>query len=195
MRLALWMCAALFAPPGSAVERMTVSVCTRGSLDRKVVAGAEAAVTSLFDTVNIEVAWAKCDTGLEGSAAVRQHWYTVRLRDGKPFITPEGALDTLGEAFLSEVSESYIVDVYYQSVRALAGTQEAEPALLLGYVIAHELGHLLLGPGHTPEGVMHAAWGRRDLEAIRQGRMRFTPAEGARMRRVLQDVSCGAASP
>ena len=187
MQVCRWICAVLFATSVCAGERMTVSVCTRGSLNQKFVTGAEAAAADLFKSIDIEIVWAKCETGLEGDEAVKQHWFTVRLRDGKPFITPDpSALDTLGEAFLSVDSVSYIADVYYQAVQTLATTRQVELTPLLGYVIAHELGHLLLGPGHATKGVMRAAWDLRDLEAIRQGCLRFSPSEGARMRRVLQ---------
>jgi hypothetical protein len=44
---------------------------------------------------------------------------------------------------------------------------------LLGCVIAHELGHLLLGPGHVPGGVMQAHWSGNELDALRQRRLKF----------------------
>jgi len=187
MHVRRWICAFLFATSVSAGERMTVSVCTRGSLGQKLVTGAEAAAAALFRRVDIEILWTKCEIGLEGDEASRQHWFTLRLRDGKPFVPADpAALDTLGETFLSLDEPGYIVDVYYQVVETLATTQRVEPASLLGCVIAHELGHLLLGPGHTPRGVMRANWNLGDLKAIRQGCLRFGPAEGARMRRALQ---------
>jgi len=194
MQVCLWIGAVLLGTSLSAGERMTVSVCTRGRLDEKVVTGAEATAAALFHSIDIEIVWAKCEIGLEGDEAAQQHWFTVRLRDGKPFITPNPpALDALGEAFLSEDKVGYIVDVYYQAVQTLATSKQAEFRPLLGYVIAHELGHLLLGPGHSTRGVMSAAWDLRDLQAIREACLRFSPAEGARMLRMLQGaVSCGA---
>jgi len=191
------ICAILLALPLYGGEQMTVSVCTRGRLDERAVAGAEAATAALFHTIDIEVVWAKCETSLQGDEATQQHWFTVRLRDGRPFITPDrAALDTLGEAFLSVENGGYIVDVYYEVVQTLGSAQQVGATALLGYVIAHELGHLLLGPGHGTNGVMRAAWDLRDLEAIRQGRLKFSPAEGVRMRQALQGtVNGGATAP
>jgi len=174
---------------------MTVSVCTRGSLDQKVVTGAEATAAALFQSVDIEIVWAKCETGPEGDAAARQHWFTVRLRDGQPFITPDpAALDTLGEAFFSLDNAGWVVDVYYQTVHTLATAKQVELTALLGHVIAHELGHLLLGPGHAAKGVMRQFWDLRDLNAIRQCCLKFSPAEGIRMRSVLQGRSSARAA-
>ncbi len=187
MRYGPLICAVFFAASLAAAERMTVSVCVRGGLDEKAIVRAEETAAALFQSIDIETVWAKCGIGLEGDEAVRQHWFTLRLRDGRPFIPPAPrALDSLGEAFLSEDNVGYIAEVYYQAVETLAATQSAELSQLLGYVIAHELGHLLLGPAHTCEGVMRAAWNRRDVQSIRQGRVRFSPAEGARMRGVWQ---------
>jgi hypothetical protein len=43
---------------------------------------------------------------------------------------------------------------------------DGDAGVLLGFVMAHELGHVLLGAGHTPDGVMQAAWG--EMYALRQ---------------------------
>ena len=195
MQVPAMICTILFAMPLFAGERMTVSVCTRGRLDQRVAWGAEAAAAALFHSMNIEIVWAKCEAALEGDDAVQRHWFTLRLRDGRPFIKPAAAaLDTLGEAFLPVDNGGYIVEVYYQAVQALASAKEAELTTLLGCVIAHELGHLLLGPGHAAKGVMRPAWDRRDLEAIRQGCLKFSSVEAASMRRVLQGTVQGPAT-
>ncbi|MGO4882647.1 MAG: hypothetical protein ACLP59_17790 [Bryobacteraceae bacterium] len=197
MRVRSWICAVFFATSMSAAERMTVSVCTRGRLDQKAVAAAEDHAAALYRSIDIQIAWARCEIGLEGDAALQQHWFTVRLHDGKPFITPNPtALDTLGEAFLSFDDKGYLAEVYYQSVSAFATNRQIKFPALLGYVLAHELGHLLLGPGHAPQGVMRQSWDLRDLVAIRQNNLKFGPAEAARMRCVLgSTVDCSATVP
>jgi hypothetical protein len=41
----------------------------------------------------------------------------------------------------------------------------------LGALMAHEIGHVLIGSGiHSAAGIMKAHWGSRDLPLIRQGR-------------------------
>lgn len=188
MQATVWVCAVLCTAPMLAGERMKVSVCTMGRLSEKVVVGAEAEVAALFHSMDVEVAWEKCEAGPIGEEAEQQHWFTIRLRDGGPVVMPGPAsLNTLGEAFFSDDQAGYVADVYYLQSQALASRKQVEPVALLGCVIAHELGHLLLGPGHTPNGIMRAAWDNRDLEAIRFGSLKFNRAESARIRRVLQD--------
>ena len=182
-----WICGFLFVSSMSAVERMTVSVCVKGSLDAKIVSSAQTVAETSFSLFDVVIRWAGCNLAIEGDVANQQHWFTVRLRDGRPFLKPApDALDTLGEAFLSPYNVSYFVDVYHQTVESLAVNKEVEFAVLLGYVIAHELGHLLLGPGHAKQGVMRPSWERSDFKAISQGFLKFSAAEGFQMRQSLR---------
>ena len=52
-----------------------------------------------------------------------------------------------------------------------------------GRVIAHELGHLLLGKNtHSAAGIMHATWRARDLEPTREAARSFLPGEAKKIR-------------
>ena len=54
---------------------------------------------------------------------------------------------------------------------------------LLGCVIAHELGHLLLGTAsHSQLGLMSAVWQDPELQQAVRGGLFFTAVEGERMR-------------
>jgi hypothetical protein len=53
----------------------------------------------------------------------------------------------------------------------------------MGHLTAHELGHLLLGAGsHSSSGIMHVPWHKKELEAIAQFLMWFTPSEEGKLR-------------
>jgi hypothetical protein len=57
-----------------------------------------------------------------------------------------------------------------------------ERGRFLGYLIAHELGHLLIGPGvHSGGGIMKAHWGYKEVQWIRQGSLLFMPFDVVRM--------------
>jgi hypothetical protein len=74
-------------------------------------------------------------------------------------------------------------------VQALAHTSGVRTETLLGFVIAHELGHLLLGPhAHKGHGLMRPVWTRTDLaNGVAQGQFRFSALEGECIRRHLQE--------
>lgn len=57
--------------------------------------------------------------------------------------------------------------------------------IILGDVMAHELGHLLLGPGHSPSGIMCPSYRRETLLNAEFGRLLFTPEQARRMREKL----------
>jgi hypothetical protein len=80
------------------------------------------------------------------------------------------------------------ISVFYGDVQALAQACGVSSEVLFGFVIAHELGHLLLGPhAHTGLGLMRPVWTRTDvLNGVAQGQFRFSTEEGERIRRRLQ---------
>lgn len=58
--------------------------------------------------------------------------------------------------------------------------------ILLGYVIAHEIGHVLRGdPGHAPSGVMKACWSRADAAAMIARSVGFTQYDAERILRMM----------
>ena len=71
---------------------------------------------------------------------------------------------------------------------------------ILGHVIAHEFGHLLLNlDSHSPTGIMRGMWDTNDFAAATYGDLLFTPqqAEVIRVdvaRRVRQQQTAGVAS-
>jgi hypothetical protein len=63
-----------------------------------------------------------------------------------------------------------------------ARTAGCPVADVLAHVMAHEVGHLLLGPGgHGEKGIMRATWSRVELKGTQNGSLRFTVAEVATM--------------
>lgn len=91
----------------------------------------------------------------------------------------------MGRAFLGETGHAYLADAYWQTIRSLASRHDADADALLGLVIAHELGHLLLGEGHGPDGVMQAQWGGAAVKALERRWLQFNPAQRERIRREL----------
>lgn len=54
---------------------------------------------------------------------------------------------------------------------------------VLGFAMAHEIGHLLLGPdAHSPSGIMQGHWNLSVVEEASWNLAQFTPAQGQAMR-------------
>src|ERR1700759_2767656 len=82
-----------------------------------------------------------------------------------------------------------LASVYYGDAARMAERQQlrAELPLLLGCLMVHEIGHLLLNSfGHSPTGVMQAEWGPMQLQQSLTGLMTFTPAQSRLIREQVQ---------
>ena len=73
--------------------------------------------------------------------------------------------------------------VFFRQVQDFARTYHVDVATMLAYVIAHEIGHLLLpGNAHSPTGVMQAGWDKALVHDAARGSLTFTEPQAARIR-------------
>jgi hypothetical protein len=78
------------------------------------------------------------------------------------------------------------VYVLYHRVEEQARDGSASAGQILGGVIAHEVGHLLLGPrAHSAAGIMRAHWSTRELTLASRSHLAFVPQQAERLRAEL----------
>lgn len=78
------------------------------------------------------------------------------------------------------------VIAYRDRLQALPAIYERNGSNIAGYVLAHELAHLISGSAeHAPAGILCARWSDSDLRDILFRKLMFTSADVARMRRGL----------
>ncbi len=90
------------------------------------------------------------------------------------FTVPEGSF---GFAVLSDKANGFGSQavVFYHRVNELAADMDSYRSVALGHILAHEIGHFLLGSGsHSNQGIMKATWQNGDLEKAIRGKFRFT---------------------
>jgi hypothetical protein len=94
---------------------------------------------------------------------------------------PGSDAETAGSATGPNIAVNYLL------VKSLAESYGIFPDRVLGCVIAHELGHVWLGPNsHSSKGVMTARWTDVELETIGHWSvLRFLPSEKRRLRAYL----------
>ena len=88
---------------------------------------------------------------------------------------------SLGYALLADGFYS-IAAVYFHRAIELEKEGLILRSTILGGMMAHEIGHLLLEESrHSKDGIMRAAWGDEELKMLARGRMSFTATQTARL--------------
>ena len=82
---------------------------------------------------------------------------------------------------------SGIIYIFYDRVETAFGrTNGTTPLeLILGITMAHEIGHLLLPPGHSLKGIMRARLDTEDWKLAEVGRLAFCRQEAERIMNAL----------
>ena len=101
-------------------------------------------------------------------------------------IVPRSAQATsevFGVAFLSAEGTGCYSDVFYERALELHADWNVALSDILGNVMAHELGHLLLGSNsHSRAGIMRAHWQGEELHRLSRGNLWFTIEQASHMR-------------
>jgi hypothetical protein len=165
---------------------MDVPICNLGEVSQSVLTEANSETDVVYRLAGVQIVWHDCDEFPHSFAQASTPWFIIRLRNDKPPRTVSlASLDVMGQAFVEDRG-GYMADPYYQAVQATAQLYNGDPGVLPGFVIAHELGHLLLGPGQTLDGVMQAAWGQKQMDALSQRWLKFSNGSSQRIRRALE---------
>jgi hypothetical protein len=156
---------------------------------RDVMEEARETTARLFRRLDVGVGWLDPPAvrarreAMADPAAQRtflQSLYTVRL------VTSAGNGRTVPSerAFGSAVAGTRIVTIVYPRVEERALADGTSIGLALGHVVAHELGHLLLGrTTHSATGLMQPTL---NLPLAKQGRLMFSDEEGRTIRATLE---------
>ena len=170
--------------PKVADSAPTVMVFNFKQVSSDILSNAEKEAGQIFAHVGMKIVWQECPTGNEPCHKGRGPVFFLAIKAGpaqNPF------LDVVsGEAKVAD----HLAVIFYDALPRGSHRKPTahEASTLLGCVIAHELGHLMLGAyGHSIHGVMRNRW---DIEQTRLALMSdlgFLPEEGKLMRRTLVD--------
>jgi hypothetical protein len=124
-------------------------------------------------------------SGLEDEGCLRLDWPThLAVR-----VVPQSRRsinDVFGVAFLSAEGTGCYSDVFYDRAAELQTAWNVSLTDVLGNVMAHELGHLLLGSNsHASIGIMKARWQGEELNRAARGSLLFTAEQSEHMRAKL----------
>jgi len=168
-------------------QSMYVAICNASGLPETVVSHAQKEIVLVFSAAGADISWVACVDVSTAKAELGNQLFVVRLlRSGPSSTSRNVALDTMGRAYTNERGAGYLADAYMPSINVCAEHNGVDRASLLGLVISHELGHLLLGPGHVPSGLMYGTWKSHEIEAIRKRWLRFDRQQASIIQRELE---------
>jgi len=175
---------------------VTARVYDYASVPSSVIRSAEAEATRIFAAAGIDMTWVDCSgtrvparSGLAQAeeattgcfAPVTGADVVVRILSRS---TP--ANRAFRDTMFGFAEGNFVASVFYARVEDFAhgpyGNQTDIP-VILGVVIAHEVGHLLLGTNsHSRTGIMCGKWDGESLRLAREGFQTFSAEQAAVMR-------------
>lgn len=171
---------------GEPIE-IQVAFIDRVGLSASEIASAQYEVTRIYERVKISLVW----VGADSATGYRRFVVYVV---SQPFDKRHKAnAGVLGMAPGTKDERGKRVWVFYDRIRDHASVTGVTRATLLGMVIAHEIGHLLLPyNSHTLTGLMSSGWDGRDLIRGEVGLLTFNASQAALIRTRLENVSAAA---
>ena len=174
------------AANADSVSSTTVRLYSDVQLSTKALVQAQQEAVRIFRQAGVETVWVQCKPS--PSPADRR----CQIPPSEKFLVMRivskaltSAESIFGMAFLSEGRGTYS-DLFYDSVEKLHKDWHASLSRVLGHVMAHEIGHLLLGTNaHSPMGIMRPNWQSQELRSIGLGTLLFTSEQARSMQAKL----------
>ena len=171
--------------------QITARVYNYAVVSRGTLLGAERESSRIFREAGVEVEWLDCPT----SHAEEEKYPGCQAPLGAMAVDLRVVPASMAERLRSNGEEAGMALasgragsasaawVFYQRVEELAESRVAAPSQILGHAIAHEIGHLLLGPNsHARTGIMRGNWNRKYLQEASCGQLLFTRDQAERIR-------------
>jgi len=142
-----------------------VAICDAGHVAPAILDKATRIVDAVYADIGVDIDWTDECGG--GAPALEVHLVAHDPADGTVSNVTMGFAE----------SGTSAATILYDRVDRFARRYHIKREVLLGYGIAHEVGHLLLPPNsHSPTGVMRP---NLDLELASAKRLRFTSEQAA----------------
>jgi hypothetical protein len=178
--------------------QVTVTVFNDANVSSDVLARAERRATTILQAAQLRVTWlhtADCASSSSRSALGRNPClaadFSIRVvRDS--LTLPESIF---GVSFLGQDGSGRYGDVFYATAHRLSESGRLNLGEVLGHVMAHELGHMLLGSNaHSSLGIMRPHWSVEELQSLRMGKLLFTREQSQLMKEKIHKATASADS-
>jgi hypothetical protein len=170
---------------------MTLRLYNYARLDAATLASARQVATAIFKESGVETAWVDCPISaaeFEKHPACHERTETthfvLRVMTASMAVKLPTSDHPLGFAHeCRDDQPGCVANIFYARVAELARRGGTAPATVLGHVMAHEVGHLLLGPkSDSSRGIMCGEWSFDDLRLMNWHNLLFTPGQSGQLR-------------
>ena len=180
---------AMAVPMLASQPQITISVYDNARIPEQLLAGAIEHASRIFLKAGLQTQWLDCSIGVIGvqrapdcEAPFGPTHLALRIVRGSWM---DGDA-TFGVAFLSGEGKGVYCNVFYSSVEKFHTDWHISIPPILGHVMAHELGHLLLGThAHSQIGIMLPEWHGSELRSLTMGGLLFTQQQTRAIREKL----------
>ena len=162
-----------FSRDSATDPELNLLVYNYAALSSSQVTEIRARVAFIFEQAGIQTKWWDCRPVLENHPApatcqqpLGPGNLAIRLLDQINISQADYSHTALGLSYVSETGGS-LATLSCATIKRLARGNRTSELAFQGHAIAHEIGHLLLGPGaHSNEGIMRALWNKSELQQI-----------------------------
>ncbi len=145
-----------------------------------ILAGAEREAARILGAAGLRTVWINCREVAHRGLSQDPCQRPLETTDIELRVVSESIQNKFQDAVFGFSVQPVLATVYYEYPVRLAKRDDAvfELPVILGCVIAHEIGHLLLGPNsHSGFGIMQPSWERKQVRQAMTGGLLFTPAQ------------------
>ena len=187
--------ATLLMTAGSRAESpvtLTVRLYNTSGIPSDQLAAARDAADAILRDTGINVTFRLCGQRAGGTdscdESLKRSEVVVRVIDAPTFNVTLHAAAYGVTYIVKETNRGWLATVFSDRVRAAAEHVGVDAGIVLGRVMAHEVGHLLLGIDyHGANGVMRAEWSDDTLHHDADD-WRFSMVEAQQMQRIVASL-------
>jgi hypothetical protein len=167
---------------------ITLRISDSAGVEPSVMTGARSVATDIFRAAGVNPLWVQCVTPGDGCVGDARREFSVRIVSSH-LVQDSGWDSSLGFAVpCAGGQEACIVYVLYSRICALAAGRGDRAGRVLGHVMAHEVGHAVLGRNaHGLFGIMRPRLAVNEMERT----LYFTPFQARRLRTQVMAWSGG----
>ena len=174
--------------------RVNVDLSSQVEAPPALLRDGEDAATSIFRGIHVQLTWtgqkqqtSKAVAGCVGELATPD--LGVEIVPNAP-----AGLSTVALAMAMPYADSGVrIVIFHDRLEPLLGGHHAPAATILGYVLAHEIAHVLQGVArHSETGIMRARWTDNDFKLMGERLLTFTAEDVQLIRHHL--ALCGASA-